>query len=84
MDNYLFVQNDHMQTLQLVLYRYLTEAESYASRAQKGEYISGGAVLTAASIRMAITMITTFPILIVYPLLQKYFVKGILLGAVKA
>lgn len=36
------------------------------------------------SIRMAITIVATVPILAVYPFLQKYFVKGLTLGAVKS
>ncbi|MNO06485.1 hypothetical protein D3C81_2282700 [compost metagenome] len=36
------------------------------------------------SVKMAITIIATVPILIVYPFLQKYFVKGMTLGAVKS
>lgn len=35
------------------------------------------------SIRMAITIIATVPILIVYPFLQRYFVGGMTIGAVK-
>ncbi len=35
------------------------------------------------SIRMTITIIATVPILVVYPFLQKYFVKGMMIGAVK-
>lgn len=35
------------------------------------------------SIRTAITIITTVPIVIVYPFLQKYFIKGMLIGSMK-
>jgi putative aldouronate transport system permease protein len=36
------------------------------------------------SIKMAITMVATLPILCVYPFVQKYFVSGMTLGAVKS
>ena len=39
---------------------------------------------TPESIKMAITIVATVPILIVYPFLQKYFVSGLTLGAVKS
>ncbi|KRE36309.1 sugar ABC transporter permease [Paenibacillus sp. Soil724D2] len=42
------------------------------------------AAVSPESIQMAITMVVTAPILLVYPFLQKYFVKGITLGAVKS
>ncbi|MNL55149.1 hypothetical protein D3C87_1785320 [compost metagenome] len=36
------------------------------------------------SLKMAITIVVTVPILMVYPFIQKYFVKGMTLGAVKS
>jgi putative aldouronate transport system permease protein len=38
---------------------------------------------TSESIKLATMVVTTFPIVCVYPFLQKYFVKGMLLGSVK-
>ena len=68
-------------TIQLMLNRISANITWLASAAQ-GSGVSGGSVPTTTS-RMAIGMIGLLPILIVYPFLQKYFVKGITVGAVK-
>lgn len=39
--------------------------------------------ITLMSIKMAVVMVSAIPILCVYPFLQKYFVKGVLVGSVK-
>ena len=39
--------------------------------------------VSSESIKMATTMVATLPIVMIYPFLQKYFVKGIMIGAVK-
>ena len=44
---------------------------------------SAAAKTTPVTIRCAITVISTVPILVVYPFLQKYFVTGMVLGSVK-
>lgn len=44
---------------------------------------AGGAVQIAKSLKMATTVVSTVPILVVYPFVQKYFTKGVMLGAVK-
>jgi putative aldouronate transport system permease protein len=38
---------------------------------------------TPQSLQMAFVMILTMPIVVVYPFLQKYYVKGVMIGAVK-
>ncbi len=83
-DNYILVTNENLKTLQLVLYEYLNQASSIAQSTDindKARYATQQ--LTPQAIRMTITMVVTLPILFVYPFLQKYFVKGIMLGAVK-
>jgi putative aldouronate transport system permease protein len=85
-DNYFLVPSEKLQTLQLILLNYLRESESLASQANLNMQSSsfGNSVrVSSQSVKMAITMIVTFPILLVYPFLQKYFVKGIMLGAIK-
>ena len=39
--------------------------------------------LTSTAVRMTITIVVVFPVLLVYPFFQRYFVKGIMIGAVK-
>jgi len=71
-----------LQTLQLLLYQYVAGAEAQLS-SMKNNLKNIKMVVTPTSIKMTITMIATLPIIIVYPVMQKYFIKGIMLGAVK-
>ena len=38
---------------------------------------------TATSIRMSVTVIVVLPVMLIYPFFQRYFTKGIMIGAVK-
>ncbi|MEK0313881.1 carbohydrate ABC transporter permease [Cohnella sp. 56] len=83
-DNYFLVENPKLQTLQLVLYNFLNQSSNLSNmtteQLNRGDLVR---TLTPQSIRMTITMLVTLPIVLVYPLLQRYFVKGIMMGAVK-
>lgn len=83
-DNYFLVENPRLRTLQLVLYYYLSEANRIATSSAR-ELSSGEAVkkLSPQAIKMTITMVVILPIIFVYPFLQRYFVKGIMMGAIK-
>ena len=83
-DNYLLVQNPKLQTVQLILYNCINQAQSIADSMKSGMVGNPNAVtLSADSVRMATTIVAVIPIMLVYPFLQKYFVKGVMLGAVK-
>ncbi len=83
-DNFFLVNSPFLRTITLVLYDYLNDAARLAAQAQnRMGNIEGAYVISTKTIQVTITMVVTIPILMIYPFLQKYFVKGILLGAVK-
>lgn len=74
----LYIQSPEKYTLQLRL-RSLLYADELGAAGSEGL----GSQVMAESLKMACIVVGTIPILIVYPWLQKYFVKGVMLGAVK-
>lgn len=82
-DNHLYcVNNKNLETLQYLLYKYMQEAQGIANEL-KEKHPNLVQEITPRGVRMTITMITTIPILLVYPFLQRYLIKGLLIGAVK-
>jgi ABC-type glycerol-3-phosphate transport system permease component len=85
-DNYIFVTNPNLATLQLKLYELLQTASSIAGSANTAvtsDVVIRSQNITPMAVRMTITMVVTFPIILVYPFMQRFFVKGIMLGAIK-
>ncbi len=74
----IYIQSPEKFTLQLRL-RSLLFADELGTAGSEGL----GSQVMAESLKMACIVVGTIPILIVYPWLQKYFVKGVMLGAVK-
>ncbi len=76
-----------LKTLQERLYIYLNQSSNLA--ASMGTATTGLSetqrqeMLNTKSIQYTVAMVTAIPILCVYPFMQKYFVKGLMLGAVK-
>ncbi|WP_276354391.1 carbohydrate ABC transporter permease [Cohnella caldifontis] len=76
--------SDHLTTLQYELTKVLLSTTS----GNNGDYRNTNitqvlATVSPESVKMAITIVVTVPILLVYPFLQRYFVRGLTLGAVK-
>ena len=79
MDTYLYARD--LPTLQYVLYEIMEQATIKIDPHSQANQLQSA--VSPMSVRMAITIVATVPILIVYPFLQKYFVGGMTLGAVK-
>lgn len=82
---YLYLDNPKLATLPLVLMKiernikYLTANLDTLSPEELAEYFS----MPAVSTRMAILLVTLGPIMVIYPFFQRFFIKGIVVGAVK-
>lgn len=79
MDTYLYARD--LPTLQYVLYEIMEKATIKIDPHAPAGTLQNA--VSPMSVRMAITVIATVPILVVYPFLQKYFVGGMTVGAVK-
>ena len=85
-DTFLFAPfNDAITTLQYELMKILQQSQSQTNAGMgQAARLARARTISPVSIRMAVTVVTVLPIICVYPFVQKYFVTGITLGAVKS
>lgn len=81
-DSAFFVTDKSLKTLSNVMITLINQSES-AAQTMVGQVNRGSVTYTSMTLRPAAMVICVIPIVVVYPFLQKYFVKGVLLGSVK-
>jgi putative aldouronate transport system permease protein len=88
-DNMIYTYKiDNLMTLQYLLYKKLNEASIIANAAKTGnaslvEQLKKTMTITPNAVRLTITAVVTVPIFLVYPFVQRFFIKGIMIGAIK-
>ncbi|MBC8080660.1 MAG: carbohydrate ABC transporter permease [Gorillibacterium sp.] len=79
----MFVEKQSLVNLQFLLYRIQNNMAFLTSGIASPDASASVANMPAESARMAMAILATGPIILAYPFVQKYFVKGLTLGAVK-
>lgn len=88
-DTLIYVTDNKLYSLQYLLYTYINQANSLSTMIKNttsATSLNMDSLMnqqTPTSIRMTVTAVVVIPILLVYPMFQKYFVKGIMIGSVK-
>ena len=78
----MYINKAALQPIQTYLYRIVASASASKAVVAMPAGVSAQQV-SSQSVRLATMVVTTFPIMCVYPFLQKYFVKGMLIGSIK-
>lgn len=76
----MYITNTKLYTLQFLLYELLNQV---AAAAEQIDVSGPGAAITPTGIRLTLTAVVIIPILCVYPFVQRFYVKGLMVGEVK-
>ncbi|TVQ28750.1 MAG: carbohydrate ABC transporter permease [Spirochaetaceae bacterium] len=83
-DAMVFTTSRSLQPLQLYLMRIIRTREAAANVASRAaEMMATQFEVNSTTIQLATIVVTALPIILLYPFLQKYFVKGLLIGSIK-
>ena len=84
-DSMMYTSDASLQTIQLYLKKIITDPSVAANVGAQVSVVvpDSAAKITVQSVKFAAMTVTAIPIIVVYPFLQKYFVKGMTIGAVK-
>ena len=75
----LYISDKKLYPLQMKLYEILVDSQTRSLK----DFAPGATVTTTKGVQLATIVVTALPIVIIYPLFQKYFISGAMKGAVK-
>lgn len=78
----IYITSSHKQSVMVRLMQMINSVDAHLLEAS-GEGVTAQQMITPEGIRAAAIVIATVPIMCVYPFLQKYFVKGVMIGSLK-
>lgn len=80
----LYITKPKLYTLQFLLYEFQNQVRNAATQINSAaESMNTASNIQPTSIRLTLTAIVIIPIILVYPFIQRYYVKGVMIGAVK-
>jgi len=88
-DTLIYITDQKLYSLQYVLYQYINQSNSLALLIRTSTITSSEAMMalatkqTPTSVRMTVSIIVVLPILLIYPMFQRFFIKGIMIGSIK-
>ncbi len=78
-----YINNEKLYSIQQLLMKIMNNIQALRSNSNAALLGTGAVELPGTSIRMAMAVIGILPIMLIYPFVQKYLVKGVVVGAVK-
>ena len=79
-----YINEDRLYSIQVLLNKMLMDVQFLMSNTSAAQSLQGqDFTLPSTGIKMAVAVMGALPVLVIYPFFQKYFVKGIIIGAVK-
>lgn len=78
-----YINNEKLYSIQQLLMKIMNNIQALRSNSNAALLGTGAVELPGTSIRMAMAVIGILPIMIIYPFVQRYLVKGVVVGAIK-
>ena len=82
-DSLIYIRSITKHVVQVQLRKLVVEMDDMIMRDLMEDMTMGGAISNEQTLKAAMIMVTMLPMLMVYPFIQKYFVKGIMIGSLK-